>query len=93
MVTIYRNEVFLLEEKIKKAFNEKYNNLEITVTYNIFNELLQGLDFKIYDLLGKTSRTLYVSTYDYTSVGDFYQNSLIKIDGTIKNLIRKHYYK
>lgn len=93
MLSIYKNESYLLEDEIKQVFNNRYKNIDLRIVQNIFNELLQGMDFQIFDKLSNSSRTIYVSIYDYTTASDFYRNSLNKIDNVVRSIIRKNYFK
>ena len=93
MLNIFKNESYLIEDTIKESFYKKYKNVEIVITCNEFNELLQGIDLKIIDKFTNTSRTAYISCYDYNTITEFYNNIMDKIDNVIRSTIRKNYFK
>ena len=93
MINIFKNESYLIGDRIKESFYKKYRNVELSIIYNDFNELLQGIDLKVVDRFTKISRTCYISVYDYNTVSELYNNSLKKIDDIIRNIIRKNYFK
>lgn len=93
MINIFKNESYLIGDKIKESFYKKYKNVELSIMYNEFNELLQGIDLKIIDTFTNTSRTAYISCYDYNTTAEFYNDSLDKIDNVIRSIIRKNYFK
>lgn len=93
MINIFKNESYLIGDKIKERFYEKYKNLELVIVYNDFNELVQGIDLQIIDKISKATRTVYISCYDFNTVSEFYNDSLIKIDKLLRSIIRKNYFK
>lgn len=93
MINVFNNESHLIGDRIKETFYKKYKNVELTLAYNEFNELLQGIDFNIYDVFSKTTRRLYISAYDYNTISEFYSDATTKIDGVIRNISRKNYFK
>ena len=93
MINIFKNESYLIGDRIKESFYKKYKNVELSIMYNEFNELLQGIDLKIIDNFTNTSRTAYISCYDYNTTKEFYDNALDKIDNVIRSIIRKNYFK
>lgn len=92
MIAIYKNESFLIEDKVKEYFKEKYKHLELSIAYEEINDLITGYYITIKENKLMIQRSNFISTEDFES----YKNAIDKIMNfislTFKDLIFNYYF-
>lgn len=88
---IYQNEADLLKDEIKKRFYKKYNNLQISITMDVLNDLLKGMNIRIVDPLLNDARSFYAWTRDIKSTGEYISDIFLKINEKLLEMINNHY--
>ena len=64
---IYRNESYILSDYIKREFKKKYKDRNITITLDIENELLRGINISVSDKPFIKSNYFKISSYNNTA--------------------------
>ena len=92
MIAIYKNESFLIEDKVKEYFKEKYKHLELSIMYEEINDLITGYYITIKENKLMIQRSNFISTEDFESYKDVIDNIMFMIDDTLKDILYKYYY-
>ena len=88
---IYRNEAYLLEDNIKKEFKSIYQHLNLTITLNIYNDILISIRIRIYSIYLDDSRTFEVYIKDFNNYETLYQNIFKLINDNLLSICKSHF--
>lgn len=88
---IYRNESYLLEDMIKKRFKKEYKNLEISITLDILNDLLKGINIRLINKTLNDSRSFYIWNKDYSTFGEYIDDIFKMISINLEKMVYYYY--
>lgn len=91
MITIYKNEAYILIDKIKKDFKSKYKHLELNLTIDEINDLLNGINVTIKANILHTQKSKFINTNGFFSTKDYYDYIMITIDDLFREMINNYY--
>ena len=92
MIAIYKNESFLIEDRVKEEFKKTYKHLDLSIMYEELNDLITGYLVTLKENKLMLRRCIYVSTEDFESYKDVIDNIMFMIDETLKDILYKYYY-
>lgn len=92
MIAIYKNESFLIEDKVKEYFKEKYKHLELSIMYEEINNLITGYYITIKENKLMIQRSNFISAEDFESYKDAIDKIMNFISLTFKDLIFNYYF-
>lgn len=92
MISIYKNESFLIEDKVKEYFKKYYKHLDLSMMYEEINDLITGYVVVIKENKLNIQRQFYITTKDF----DGYKDAIDKIMGSINtelyHMINGYYF-
>lgn len=92
MIAIYKNESFLIEDKVKEYFKEKYKHLELSIMYEEINDLITGYYITIKENKLMLAERIYMTTEDFESYKDVIDEIMGIISIMLNNMLNKYYY-
>lgn len=92
MISIYKNESFLIEDKVKEYFKEKYKHLELSIMYEEINDLITGYYITIKENKLMIQRSNFISAEDFESYKDAINKIMNFISLIFKDLIFNYYH-
>ena len=92
MLAIYKNESFLIEDKVKEYFKEIYKHLDLSIMYEETNDLITGYYITIKENKLMIQRSNFISTKDFEGYKDAIDKIMNFISLTFKDLIFNYYF-
>ena len=92
MISIYKNESFLIEDKVKEYFKEKYKHLELSIMYEEINDLITGYYITIKENKLMIQRSNFISSEDFDGYKDAIDKIMNFISLIFKDLIFNYYH-
>ena len=92
MIAIYKNESFLIEDKVKEYFKEKYKHLDLRIMMDEFNDLVNGYVITVIENKLMISRSYYVSIKDAESYKDAIDKIMDSIYDSLNDMLYKYYH-
>lgn len=92
MISIYKNESFLIEDKVKDYFKKTYKHLDFSIMYEETNDLITGYYITLIESRLMLRRCIFVSTEDMESYRDIYYKIIDALADLIRDMLYKYYY-
>lgn len=91
MIAIYKNESFLIEDKVKKYFKKTYRHVDLSISYEEINDLITGYYITIKeDRIMMTARR-YTSTENIESYKELIDKIMENINDAVSCLLKRYY--
>jgi len=90
-MVVYKNESFLIEDKVREYFKECYKHLDLSIMYEETNDLITGYYITIKeDRLMMTARR-YTSTENIESYKELIDKIMENINDAVSCLLKRYY--
>lgn len=91
MLTIYKNEAYLIEDQIKDYVKKVYKNINFSITSCLINDVLIGMDIIIYDNILNIEKSYYIELKEFQLINDFVIEIKNKIVLSLSRIMRDHF--
>ena len=91
MLSIYKNEAYLLLEYIKNNFKKQYKHLDISLTIAETNDLLEGINIIIKENILNLQRSKFINVKGFFKIEDYRDYIMITINDLFCEMINNYY--
>ena len=91
MIAIYKNESFLIEDKVKEYFKKTYRHLDLSIHYEEINDLITGYDITIKENKLMIQKSFFISIEEFESYKDIINEIIDNIYSAVKMILLTYY--
>lgn len=91
MITIYKNEAYLIKDSLDEQFRKRYKNITITIQPDIFNDILKGVYINMVDTKLNVDKTFYIELRYQASTVEFMDSIKASVFAKMSEIIKDRY--
>ena len=91
MLTIYKNEAYLIKDSLDEQFKKKYKNITITIQPDIFNDILKGMYINMVDSKLNVDKTFYIELKYQATMSEYMDSIKASVFAKISDIIKDRY--
>lgn len=91
MITISKNEAYLIKDSLTETFKKKYKNITITIQPDIFNDILKGMYINMIDKKLDVDKTFYIELKYQTTMSEYMDSIKASVLAKISDIIKDRY--
>lgn len=91
MITIYKNEAYLIKDSLDEQFRKRYKNISITIQPDIFNDILEGMYVNMIDTKLDVDKTFYIELRYQNTISEYMDSIKASVFVKISDIIKDRY--